>query len=157
VTCVGKGGTLDAAYWEGDVYAEAAPAIWDSSTQMVQDIGPGSLPACVTETAGPGTLPDGSAADPDKLKYGAQFTHCTPPAGTTAKVWGSLSHTSHGIVLTRYDDYQGMITVSCSLRNAKYYDLAKAKYFSDGIVSSCAFPDGTNLTFAPWGVVGGSS
>lgn len=150
VTCLGRGGSLVAAYWEGDVYAEAAPAIWDQSTGMIQDIGPGTLPVCTVETAGKGTLPDGSTADPNGISYGTAFTHCVPKPGTAAHVWGHLDHTASGIVLTRYESSQ--MVVSCSLRNASYLDIT-GKIHKDGVVSACQFPDGTNLTFAPWGVV----
>ena len=44
VACLSSSGGLDAAYWEGDMYAQTGDAAWDNSTGTIQDIGPSQLP-----------------------------------------------------------------------------------------------------------------
>lgn len=146
VSCVGKGGSLDASYWEGDVFAESAPAIWNTTEGMIQDIGPARLPQCTAVTAS-------ATYNPLKLQLGTSYEHCVPAAGTTAKVWGIPRATSHGYVLTARYASQGPLTVRCSLKRASYYDQKSGKFRHDGMTSTCQFPDSTTLTFAPWGIV----
>ena len=145
VTCVGQGGTLDASYWEGDVYAEAAPAIWNSSEGMIQDIGPAALPQCTVETAARGNAL--------KIPAGTVYEHCIPAPKTKARVWGNLSSDNGVVTLTRYVKPE-TLTVTCTLGKTRYISQKTGKVTSGGIISTCQFP-GATLTFAPWGVVQG--
>jgi len=41
--CIGKGGTVIPAYWEGPVETEYAPAVWNAAKGEIKDIGPPSF------------------------------------------------------------------------------------------------------------------
>lgn len=143
VTCLARGGSLDASYWEGDVYDEAAPAVWNQSEGMVQDIGPGALPVCILTKA---TRGDGSGIAP-----GTAYEHCTPKAHTTS--YPMQPAVRHGqVVLTAYRSH-GALTMHCSYKQGTYLNTRTMKYQHNGVVSTCTYPDGTSLTFAPWGIV----
>jgi hypothetical protein len=142
VTCIGKGGTLDVAEWEGDVYSESAPAIWDNSAQMVRDIGPGTLPICTLERA--------QAGNALHIPRGTLYEHCLPKPHTTAYPMEPV-RTHSGITLVAYHAH-GPLVMHCSYKQGTYVDTKSVKH-SNGVVSTCAYPDGTNLTFAPWGIV----
>jgi hypothetical protein len=43
VMCIGKGGAVTPAYWEGHVEVEYAPAVWNKTTGEVEDVGPPSF------------------------------------------------------------------------------------------------------------------
>lgn len=143
VTCLGKGGTLDVTESEADVFSESAPAIWNQSEQMVQDIGPGELPIC--------TLTTSHAGDHSGIKAGVTYEHCIPKPHTTAYPMEPRSNGHGGITLTAYHSH-GPLVMHCSYKRGTYVDTKSVKH-SNGVVSTCAYPDGTNLTFAPWGVV----
>lgn len=144
VTCLGKGGTLVVASWEGDVYDEAAPAIWNTSEQMVQDIGPGALPICTLTTARTG---DGS-----KIAAGTTYEHCIPKPKTASFPMEPRSNSHGGITLTAYHGH-GPLVMRCSYKQGTYLNTRTGKYAHNGVVSTCTYPDGIALTFAPWGIV----
>lgn len=143
VTCLGKGGSLDVTEWEGDVFSESAPAIWNQSEGMIQDIGPGTLPICTLLTSARG---DGS-----KLKPGITYEHCIPKPHTTAYPMEPKPNGHGGITLTAYHSH-GPLVMHCSYSKGTYVDTRNVTHHN-GVVSSCTYPDGTALTFAPWGVV----
>jgi len=144
VTCLGKGGSLEAAYWEGDVYAEAAPAVWNKTDGVIQDIGPGALPICTVETSHAG---DGSG-----IKPGTTYEHCTPKPKTTAYPMEPKANGHGGITLTAYHSH-GPLVMRCSYSKGTYLDTHTGRYAHNGVVSTCLYPDGIALTFAPWGIV----
>ncbi len=143
VTCLGKGGTLNVTEWEGDVFSESAPAIWNSSTQMVQDIGPGALPVCTLMTSRKG--------DHSGVPAGTTYEHCVPKPKTTAYPMEPRPDGHGGVTLAAYRSH-GPLVMRCSYDRGAYADTAGVRH-ANGVVSTCTYPDGMSLTFAPWGVV----
>jgi hypothetical protein len=43
VQCIGKGGAVTPAYWEGHVEVEFAPAVWNEEKGEIEDVGPPSF------------------------------------------------------------------------------------------------------------------
>ncbi len=43
ILCIGQGGAIEPAYWEGNVEVEFGPAVWDQTTGTIKDIGPPSF------------------------------------------------------------------------------------------------------------------
>lgn len=154
VTCLSSSGGLQAAYWEGDMYAQTGDAIWNTTLSMVQDVGPDQLPVCTNVTARTG---DGSG-----IAAGTTYAHCVKapcPAGhhtvacepsTTAYI---PSGTPSGkVVLTARDISSRPLTLTCSMHSGTVYRNGKM-VSTAGIESTCLYPGGLSLTFAPWGIV----
>jgi hypothetical protein len=154
VSCLSTTGGLQAAYWEGDMYAQTGDAIWNTTLAMVQDVGPDQLPVCTAMVA--------HAHDGSGIKPGTSYTHCVKapcPAGhhtiacdpsTTAYI---PSGTPSGkVTLTARDVSSTPITLNCSMHEGTIWQNGR-KQTHQGLVSTCGYPGGLSLTFAPWGIV----
>ena len=135
VTCIVKGGNIDPAYWEGDVYAQAGTAVWDSTTGMIDDVGPSEVPQCTVVAAAP--------HNSLKLKTGVKYYDCTEPAGYTppaaldigTSAW-EPKYTPHGVQLTAWTSPEQM-AITCSS-------------WKKGTILGeiCTYPDGFQLVYA---------
>jgi hypothetical protein len=74
VLCLDASGTAKMAYWEGDVETESGTAVWNSTTGMIQDVGPSQLPVCSLKTA--------QSGDGTNLKAGTSYYHCVEASGS---------------------------------------------------------------------------
>jgi hypothetical protein len=135
VTCIVKGGNIDPAYWEGDVYAQAGTAVWDSASGTIDDVGASEVPQCTVVAA----LQGNSL----KLKAGTKYYDCvnppgyTPPAalGIGTSAW-EPKYTPHGVVLTAWTKPVQM-AITCS-------PWKKGKILGD----ICTYPDQFQLIYA---------
>jgi hypothetical protein len=144
VTCVVSGGNIQPAYWEGDVYAQAGTAVWDSSANEIESVGASGAPQCTVVAA----LPGNSL----KLKAGTRYYDCVNPPGYTppkslgvgTSAW-EPKYTPHGIVLTAWDKPEQM-TITCSPWNK-----------DKGIIAQiCTYPNGFQLIYAGGRFIGSS-
>lgn len=158
VTCLNTAGGLAAKYWEGDVFSQTGTAEWNTSAGEVQDVGPDQLPICTVEAA--------TAADAKSLglKAGNSYTHCVkapcPAKGATIACTTAMSTPTAmpevrdgRIVMEPWKTAGagGPIVLSCSLHDGTM--VRSGKLQSLPVESTCGYPGGLSLTFAPWGIV----
>jgi hypothetical protein len=161
VTCISSTGGLAAKYYEGDVFAQTGTARWDNATGEVQDVGPDQLPVCTIERA---TKANHKALD---LNVGNSYDHCVkapcPAQGATiACTTGMDTPTAMPevrdgkIVMEPWKTAGpgGPIMLQCSLHNGTM--VKDGKLQSLPVESTCGYPGGLSLTFAPWGVISAS-